>query len=162
MKASKKVRKMRNFKKGVSPVIATVLLIAMVVVTALIIFLWFRGMTQEAVTKFGGENVELVCGEVEFDASYSGGTLYISNTGNVPIFGMDIKISKAGSYETISLGKSDGWSSYGLNSGKTFSGSIAKAGGATSLTLIPVLLGNAESGQKTYVCDARYGKEIVI
>jgi len=44
-------------KKGVSPVIATVLLIAMVVVIALIIFLWFRGLTKEAITKFDVRNL---------------------------------------------------------------------------------------------------------
>jgi len=44
-------------KKGLSPVIATMLLIAIVVVIGLIIFLWFRGMTEEAITKFDGTNI---------------------------------------------------------------------------------------------------------
>jgi flagellin-like protein len=43
-------------KMGVSPVIATVLLVAMTVVIALIVFLWFRQIGKEVVTKFG-ENV---------------------------------------------------------------------------------------------------------
>ena len=34
-------------KKGVSPVIATVLLVAMVIVLALIVFLWFRSLSKE-------------------------------------------------------------------------------------------------------------------
>ena len=37
-------------KKGVSPVIATVLLIAIVIVIGLIIFLWFRSLTKDALT----------------------------------------------------------------------------------------------------------------
>ncbi|MAG78897.1 hypothetical protein CMI40_00795, partial [Candidatus Pacearchaeota archaeon] len=43
---------MRINKKGVSPVIATVLLVAIVVIIGLIIFQWFRGMTQESIIKF--------------------------------------------------------------------------------------------------------------
>jgi len=109
-------------KKGVSPVIATVLLIAMVVVIALIIFLWFRGLTKEAITKFDGQNIELVCMDVSFEASYSSGVLYIANLGNVPIFGMKMKILSDGSYQTVDL--SSGWPTSGLNQGATYSGDV--------------------------------------
>ncbi len=78
-------------KRGISPVIATVLLIAMVVVIGLIVFLWFRGMIEEEGTKFG-KNVKLVCDDVNFEASYSGGVLSILNIGNTPIYKMKIKI----------------------------------------------------------------------
>ena len=47
-------------KSGLSPVIATVLLVGLVVVSGLIIFMWFRGLTQEAVVKFD-QNIQLVC-----------------------------------------------------------------------------------------------------
>ena len=57
--------------KGVSPVVASVLLIAIVVVIAVIIFFWIRGVTEEAITKFDGTNVKLVCEDVSFEASYS-------------------------------------------------------------------------------------------
>ena len=148
-------------RRGISPVIATVLLIAMVVVIALIIFLWFRQMTQEAVTKFDGENVELVCGKVEFDASYSGGTLYITNNANVPIYRMKIKTGGA-TRKTTTIGTDEGWPGNGLNQGGTFSGNI-DVGGATEITLIPVLLGESESGRKTYTCkENQYGYEISV
>ena len=58
-------------KKGVSPVIATVLLIGIVIALGLVVFFWFRSFTQEAVTKFGGENIQLVCNNVQFEGSYS-------------------------------------------------------------------------------------------
>ena len=58
-------------KMGLSPVVATVLLIAMVIIIGIIIFLWFRGFTHESITKFGVRNVELVCGDVNFQATYS-------------------------------------------------------------------------------------------
>jgi len=81
----KKVTKNNN---GLSPVIATVLLIAMVVVIALLVFLWMRSLAQESITKFEGENINLVCQNVKFEADYSGGVLTIRNTGTVPIFEM--------------------------------------------------------------------------
>ena len=70
---------MKNKKRGVSPTIATILLIALVIVAAIIVFVWFKSMSKEAVTKFGDKNIELVCEDVEFEASYIGGILSISN-----------------------------------------------------------------------------------
>ena len=95
---------MTKRRKGLSPVIATVLLIGMVVVMGLIIFTWFRGLTQEAVLKFD-ENVQLVCNDVQFTGTYlsSDGMLSISNSGNVPIYNLMAKVQKAGSYETVNL-----------------------------------------------------------
>lgn len=149
-------------QKALSPVIATVLLIAMVVVIGLIIFLWFKGITDEAITKFG-TNVELVCEDIEFDASYSGGMLYFSNLGNVPIFGIKVKIVGEGSYETKDLRElSEDWSEAGLNQGGVFSGNLVLGEGTNKLMLIPVLIGNSESGEKTFVCGERHGYEIII
>ena len=87
-----------KMKRGLSPVIATTLLIAMVVVLGLIIFLWFRGFTEESVTKFGGTNIKLVCGDLAFESSYSSdsGNLFLSNIGNVPIYSFKLKIQKTG------------------------------------------------------------------
>ena len=75
----------RGQTKGVSPVVATVLLIVLVVAIALIVFLWFRELTQESITKFGGKNIALVCDDVVFEASYSiiEERIYVSNYGNV-------------------------------------------------------------------------------
>ncbi|HLD55707.1 MAG TPA: archaellin/type IV pilin N-terminal domain-containing protein [Candidatus Nanoarchaeia archaeon] len=141
-------------KKGVSPVIATVLLIAMVVVIALIIFLWFRGLTKEAITKFDGQNIELVCMDVSFEASYSSGVLYIANLGNVPIFGMKMKILSDGSYQTVDL--SSGWPTSGLNQGATYSGDVSsQVSGGNKLVLIPVLIGDSKSGQRTFMCSEK-------
>src|SRR3989344_7665665 len=97
-------------KRGLSPVIATVLLIAIVVVLGLIVFLWIRGIVGESLVKVDGRNVQLVCDEVEFEAEYSSSTgfLYFSNTGNVPIYKIKAKISGAGSYSTVVVGESDG------------------------------------------------------
>lgn len=149
-------------KRGISPVIATVLLIAMVIVIGLIIFLWFSTFIEDEGTKFG-RNIKLVCEDVGFDASYSGGKLSIKNTGNVPIFEMKIKISSAGSHETKDLKDlSSNWPELGLNQGKTFEESVNIGADTDKIILIPVLAGSSDKGKTTFVCEEQYGYEITI
>ncbi len=151
-------------KKGVSPVVATVLLISIVIIIALIVFLWLRGMTEETITKFGGKNVKLVCGDVMFEASYSNNMLYIKNTGNVPIFQMNMKINKGASFSTTKFSvEGDFWPKLGLNQGGTFSVDIgAQVNAGEEITIIPVLAGNTKDGEKTYACEEMYGQKISI
>jgi len=149
---------------AISPVIATVLLIAMVVIIGLIIFLWFKGMTQEVITKFGGTNIEIICNDVRLDTGYSGGVLYISNTGNIPVFGIKIKIFRDGSHETKDLmDLSSNWPLAGLNQGETFSGDISsEVNDEDKIILIPVLIGNSEKGERTFMCNEKqHGYEII-
>jgi len=143
-------------KRGISPVIATVLLIAMVIVSGLIVFLWFNGIVQEEGTKFG-KNIKLNCPDVKFDASYVNENLNILNTGNVPIYRMKARIFEEGGYETIEVSN---WPDEGLNKGAVFSGSINTAN-ANKILLIPVLMGSSGEGRKTYTCEDQYGYEIV-
>jgi FlaG/FlaF family flagellin (archaellin) len=147
---------MNKKKSGLSPVIATMLLVAIVIVIALIVFLWFRGITEEAITKFDGKNIRLVCEEVSFDASYSDGTVYVMNTGNVPIYEMKAKIQGDGEFATETL--SSGWPERGLNQGEA--SAISITGAAIKITLIPVLIGETSSGEKKYTCDERNGYEV--
>jgi len=161
-----KKEELRKNNRGVSPVIATVLLVAMVVVIGLIIFLWFRGLTEEAITKFGGRNIELVCEDIESSSSYSTATgiLSILNLGNVPIFGMKVKISEQGSHETLDMKDlSVGWPDIGLRQGGTFSGDLStEFVGADQVLLIPVLMGTSAQGEQTYVCEDKYGQDLLI
>lgn len=159
-----KIKKEKKFslnmenKRGVSPVIATVLLIAMVIVLGLIIFLWFKSFTKEAITKFDGENVELVCGDVAFSSSYSGGTLYISNDGAVPIYSLKAKVYTGGDSNPEAISGIDGK----LNPGKAFSTAF-NIGTADKVILSPILLGATENGQKTFACDEKkYGREVIL
>ena len=157
--------------KGVSPVIATVLLISMTIVIALIVFLWFRGITGEVITKFEGQNVKVVCGDVEFSAEYVNEELLISNTGNVPIFSMKVKMEGGGGHQTKDLRDIDNsmgnslWPGFGLDQGDSFdSGNIGiEIGNSEKLTIIPVLLGTSKKGERTHVCDDKqFGYEIFI
>lgn len=143
-------------KRGLSPVIATMLLVAIVIVIGLIVFLWFRGMTEEAITKFDGTNIKIVCDEVSFDASYSEGIVYIANTGNVPIYKMKVRTYGDGTQSTQTL--EAGWPEVGLNQGGAYSGEV---GEANKLLLIPVLIGHSEKGDLEYSCEDRQGYEVV-
>ena len=153
-------------KKAVSPVIATILLIAIVVVIAVIIFLWFRSINQETITKFGGTNIELICGDAAFDADYFEGSLYISNTGNVPIFSFKVKSFWQGGHKTSEITEivEEGtWPEVGLNQGGTFFTTINFNPTPERLVLIPILRGNSDAGEKNYECgELQYGYEIII
>lgn len=152
-------------RAGLSPVIATVLLIAIVIVIALILFLWFRGMMKENITKFGGENIQLACDKVQFNADYNADIFYISNIGNVPIYSLNLEIYKDKGHESKSIRDlTTTWPELGLNQGVSFSGSLGGAASlATKIKIIPILMGNSEEGQKTYLCDESSSiKEIII
>jgi FlaG/FlaF family flagellin (archaellin) len=146
-------------KTGLSPVIATVLLISIVVAIGMIIFLWARGFVKEEGTKFG-KNIKLSCEDVEFEASYQGEVLSIVNSGNVPIYRVKLKISSAGGFETKELTASNGWEDLGIKQGQTYTGSVTITGSPDKILIIPVLIGNSGSGQKIYTCEDRYGYEI--
>src|SRR3989338_5076713 len=151
-------RGMRN--KGLSPVIATVLLVGVVVVSGLIIFTWFRGLTQEAVTKFD-QNIQLVCNDVKFEAEYSNvdDTLAISNTGNILIFGFDIKESSESGSSTKSIDLLIGWPKGGLKQGGA---ALVDAGidPSSEIKLVPVLRGTSQEGTEIpFTCDENaYGQ----
>ncbi len=158
-------KKRKVMKSGLSPVITSVLLIALVVVIISVIFLWFRGMVEEGVVKFE-KNIKLVCDDVEFEASYNSGTLNIVNNGNVPIFKINLRIFNQGNYQTKNIEDLDGgnaWPANGLGQGATFSGNIgAEVGSADKIVILPILLGTSSKGKKTFVCEGQYGKEITI
>jgi len=153
-------------KRGISPVVATTLLIAIVVIIALIIFLWFRNVIGDYGEKFG-KNIELVCEEVVLGASYSGGWIYVTNDGNVPVFKLNLKIESSGGYETTELGEivnpSTPWPEAGLKQGGVYSGDISSyISNPDEIILMPVLIGISDKGdKKSYACGEQYGYVIV-
>ena len=93
-------------KKGLSPVIASVLLVFLVLILASIVFLWARGFFSEQLEK-GGESVDNQCKKIDFNVELAGGytggiqvDLDISNLGSVAIHMVNIKEVKGGEAET--------------------------------------------------------------
>ncbi len=112
-------------KKGLSPVIATVLLVSLVLVLIAIIFMWARGFIAEQVEK-GGKPAQEVCMDVSFEISNTYGynkqsvEVQVVNRGNVPIYDFDVKIIGGGESKI---------QSYSIN---------ADVGGASEVTSIPI------------------------
>lgn len=158
---------MKN-RRGVSPVIATVLLIGIVIALGSVVFVWFQSFTHEAVTKFQGENIELVCADVQFEASYApSGELALSNTGNVPIFSFNVQINNgAGGYTTKEIvDLVNNWPTIGLRQSGVFAGNIGSSISASTnqIIIIPILRGTVSSGdEKSFTCASQYGQSISI
>ena len=91
----------KNDKKGVSPIIVTVLLILLAIILVVIIALWARGFIKEHLTKFDqstGEDKSIrdACDNVRIQASISGSNLILINTGDIPVYKVEIRASGEG------------------------------------------------------------------
>ncbi|MDD5193490.1 MAG: hypothetical protein PHF67_02785 [Candidatus Nanoarchaeia archaeon] len=141
-------------KKAVSPVIATVLLVLIVVVLGVIILLWSQGFVEEAVTKnIGGETktAEQFCSDLGMQPILNEDKSFgFRNIGNVPIYAFSVKLTgkNTGQSETKKIEHSDGGS---INPG--FNVLIEKEGGGyynyddyESVKIIPILLGKTKKG----------------
>ena len=145
-----------NENRGLSPVIATVLLVALAVVLAAIVFLWARSFVAESLTK-SGEAVELRCKEVGFDAEYVSGVLKIVNKKDIPLYGVKVQKLKTGS---ISKGENlnfEGKSKPTIGNGESASFEVGDISDYTSLIVTPVILGQNDAGiKKAYTCSGDY------
>jgi flagellin-like protein len=139
-------------KRGLSPIIATVLLISMALLLAVIIFIWARSFIGEKAQKFG-EPVEFSCEDVNFDAEIYGGSVHIVNRGNVPIYGVELKQKGAGSVKGVELFE-------GSTIGNGETGTVGEGIGGGEFVVVPVVLGEAASGTKAFKCDDKFGLTI--
>jgi flagellin-like protein len=85
-------------KRGVSPVIASVLMILMVVMLATIVFFWAKGFIGEQIEKHG-ENIDSYCGKVSFQMVEHNGELEVKNKGDVDIHGFSFEMTRGGTTE---------------------------------------------------------------
>jgi flagellin-like protein len=139
-----------NKKKGVSPVIASVLMILLVVMLASMVFLWARGFVSEQIEKFGTP-IEDQCSNIRFDAANTGGSLEIVNRGNIDIFHFDIKMTKGGNSEFIRIDRA-----VDSGEGVKFSENL-KMNDRTSpdeMVIYPALLGSVvgKNSKKVFTC----------
>lgn len=142
---------MANSKRGLSPVIATSLLIAIALVLALIIFLWARSFIGEVITK-QGEPIENSCKLIDFEADIAPDSFSVVNKGNVPLYGVDIKKIGLGSVESKGILKttiSNGQDASANLLGDTFSENLVSG---DQVQVIPIIIGESNSGKKEYSC----------
>lgn len=156
--------------RGLSPVIATVLLVAMVIVMGTVVFIWMKGSIKEVIYKFSDKNIELSCADVKFDFEYylkdNFATIYVVNNGDVPIKDFRVQVSESGTKTTFNLGEKDlsesaGTKFSGISSGSGEEINVVGKGipDASEVLLIPILQGTTKSGiTKNYVCDEQYGE----
>lgn len=142
---------MKKEKKAISPIVSTVLLIAIVVVIAAIIFLWARGFVKESVMKSisGVEmSADQACELVQLSVKEYIGGVQIINNGNVPINGFDIKISTGGTSEIRNERDNN------IGKGQSLIYDITES--YDKLEVIPVLLGTVKGVQKLYTCKISF------
>lgn len=145
-------------KRGISPVVATLLLTALVVILALIVLLWFIGFNEEAIVKIGDENIKHSCENVDLSIDYVGGEIVISNSGDIAVKGIEIKAIGGGDSDSKRVEEFEGVSPGGI---ERFDLEDYIDSDTEEIILTPVLLGNTDSGQEEYVCeDQSYGREL--
>lgn len=143
-------------RNGLSPVVATVLLIGIVIVLALIIYLWARGFVSESVEKFG-RAVELSCDDVVFDAEIFGSELEVINRANVPIYGFEVKEIEEGNIVVSEV--SDNTIGIGESLSIDLAGKV-DVGSGKEFNVIPVILGESDTGKVTFTCPDENGLSI--
>ena len=145
-------------KKGITPVIASVLLITLVIAMGATIFIFSEGITEKLTggsITLQGKNIALTCGDIIFEFSYVDGKLYLTNPGNVPISSIKFKVYTDESYKTYDIKDlTSKWPEEGLKIGGAFSDDITFDANTNEVILTPVLMGNTNSGkEKEYVCE---------
>ena len=150
-------------KRGLSPVIATVLLISIAVILMIIIFIWARGFLEERMQKMN-QNIENICPDIEFDAELTAlNKVHIVNTGNIPLYGIEIrqKDEEAGGIVIKGVKAFDQVLMNGEDGEIILGSDIALVGGK-SYMIFPVILGETSQYKKPYTCaDDEFGKEAI-
>ena len=139
-------------KFGLSPVVASVLMILMVLVLAAMIFLWARGFISEQIEKFR-EPIEESCSSIDFKVERLGSKLEIINRGNIDIRCLDVKLFDADGNSEIS--KFDIQVDAG-GEGVTKYVTLTMADGSEpdKIVIYPALIGNVKgkNSNKVFTC----------
>ncbi len=163
---------MIKWKRGVSPIIATMLLIAIALVLAVIIFLWAKSFVGEKLQKdlgYGPEAIETVCEKVDLSANAikDGAYLKISaiNRGNIPIYQLQVKKKGISSRQIINdkLAFTGPRAQGSLLSGEagTAQDKIISVSKDDKIIIIPIILGEIDEKTKGYLCEKK-GVEVVV
>ena len=143
--------------KGISPLIATVILVGVAIVLFGVVFFWLRGLVSEQVMKFD-KPIEQQCDNIVLSAKAEGNKVYISNQGNIPIVGINVKIKTDGKTITRSVKKPV---SGVIGPGKADVIDVSDEGfdfaGAQERTITPLIQGKTVTSNKMqrYLCKTK-------
>jgi flagellin-like protein len=135
-------------KRGISPVIATVLLISIALVIGAIIFIWASFFIKDAVQK-NGESIDAVCERVQLDSSISGNSLSIVNNGDVPVYKIALNVDVNGDGKNIDVVNYE--SPINLGSGQSTTISVDQ----TPVSITPILRATKKGTETEYTCEKR-------
>ena len=151
-------------KKGLSPIVATSILIVIVILLAIIILIWSRGFIKEAVIKEiagNSKRAEEFCREIGMRGFVNeDDTFGFENTGTIPIFAYRInsELKESGSSKITRVGNDQGGS---VNPGDTvIISNFQPYKDYDSVKIIPVLLGKVEGSTQSYDCPEINGIDI--
>jgi len=151
-------------KKGLSPIIATLILVSVAVVLAVIIFIWARGFMTDQTLKFD-RPIQNVCEDIQFsaEARLDNGELLVSvvNEASVPLYGVEVRKKSFASIEPLNDGAKQ--FSGSLNEGSDEEVSIDAGSEVESrdeLLVVPIIVGESGNIKKSFTCDT--GEEISV
>lgn len=148
-------------RRGVSPVIATVLLVLVAIVLASIIFVWAKSFIGEKAQK-SGEPLEASCGRISFEAEAfeTENKIYLVNRGNVPIYGIEVRKKGLGSEVRVGL-----FNQKTIGNGETGEIDLNQQGASVregdELIIVPIVLGESGDDTKAYTCDVTEKSETI-
>ncbi len=150
---SKNILLNNNDKRALSPIIATVLLVAFVIVVIVIIFIWARSVVKEPIEKFG-EPIDRACDRVDWTATLDTNILKVTNNGDVAIYNVKINFDDNGDKVSEDLSSSTDFPlTQGQSTGEIDVSSYTDTGEIISIA--PILRGTQNNAEKDFTCDKK-------
>jgi len=143
--------KIKNIR-GLSPVIASVLMIMLVLFLAALIFLWSRGFISEQIEKMG-KPIDDYCADVNIAVHKDlEGKLKVVNHGDIDVFSLDFKFTRNGNSETRNYDVAVNAGGDGIETEITLK--MEDGSEPDEIVIYPVLLGNVvgEDNNKKFTC----------
>jgi flagellin-like protein len=155
-RAGSKLLDLKN-RKGISPIMSTVMLIMIVVIIAVIILLWSQGFIKERILKFD-RAIDNVCLDISLETYINpDNTIGLRNKGLVPIQEVKLIISEGGNDVVYPIGPEQGKVGAGLSN--TITDFTYSSG--QEIKVIPVLLGRTKAGSiQKFTCPDSTGVQV--
>jgi flagellin-like protein len=151
-------------RKAVSPLVSTILLVMIVIVLAFIIILWSGIFLSEMITKeIGGQkkSAEQYCSEISIQTFINpDGSFGFKNTGNVPIYSYNLKLSLSGTSKIKEILPVQGLVNPGYSTlvKDPDTGSPIDYNLYEEIKIIPIILGKDKSGNtERFTCSEKDG-----